>query len=550
MTTLTTETAINKVRTSSFPMEHTPYSRLPKIKINPLNSLNLLTLRGLALALLLLYFATQLTIAQNDILAAVFTSSLGLILIFSLIITLIWGHILRSSLSISSLHTRTTGPLRASLSSTFLSSPVLSSPVLSSTVLSSPILSSGLLETSSTPTSQSPPIEAGLISILTLSLSRLNLPPFYRIKAEITLSDGFSNSTNIIKSSSEIISGDNTPDSKSTAIFRLRFPHRGEWQVKKLQLTLSDRFGLTKKRWSISESSLAQAGGLQVSVDPANPPRQSANLPIIASRDREGDTLNQSNTKLGEPFDLKRYNPSDGLKKVVWKVFARSGELISRHPESAMTPEGECYIFVVAGPNATGDQVVRYSLDYCNALEDASVELRLGCAGSTTADTATCSSQALTILRRNAWEANQDKRPQTMSLSYYLRAFLSKQPVNPPIQRLIFFLSPQDQNEETQIIEALLELERQSISPILMITSPSITRHPESYTSKSNVKPLATRPRDDQSRAISRLISIGKAWFFSNDSTTIDNPPEVTYLRLLQVSSQHGWQIYINRDSN
>lgn len=588
MTTATTEKANPIGTTSSFSRENTPFSRLPKV-INPLNTLNLLTLRGLALALLLIYFATQLTIAQNDILAAVLASSLGLILVSTLIITLLWGRILKSSLSISSLHALSTEALRASPSSAVLSSRLFKS-------------SSSLISKSST-------IQAGVSSVLTLSLSHLIAPPFYKLRAKISLSDGFSDSINFIRASTEIMAGDDKPDSGSTAIFRLQFPHRGQWRIEQIEFTLTDRFGLTKKRWSISEYSLAQGGGVLLAVDPANPPRESANFPIIASRDREGDTLNQSNTRLGEPFDLKRYNPSDGLKKVVWKVFARSGELISRHPESAMTPEGECYIFVVAGPNAAGDQVVRHALDYCNALEEAGVDLRLGCAGSLNEDTATCSSQALAILRRSAWIAAESKKPQAflsrlrnlffgtepaetalgktdpkkidvtltrktykgtskannqalntvtnqamlkdhqaLSLSLSLREFLSQQPVNPPIQRLILFLSPLDQNEETQIIEALLELERASISPVLMVISPSSALPLDSYVTNHSLESAPIGTKDGESKMISRLISWGKTWFFSNDSAFLDSRPQVTYLSLLKVGAQRGWQIYIDRE--
>ena len=140
------------------------------------------------------------------------------------------------------------------------------------------------------------------------------------------------------------------------------------------------------------------------------------------------------------------------------------------------------------------------------------------------------------------------KDHQALSLSLSLREFLSQQPVNPPIQRLILFLSPLDQNEETQIIEALLELERASISPVLMVTSPSSALPLVSYVTNQSLESAPIGTKDGESKMISRLISWGKTWFFSNDSAFLDSRPQVTYLSLLKVGAQRGWQIYIDRE--
>lgn len=507
-------------------------TRPTRALLSPLKWLNTLTFRGLTIGLLLYYCITQLTLPQNDILAAVLSASLGLVLLVVLVLTLAWGWYLRSNLSIVSIKAR-----------------------------------------SYDKSSESSSVQAGVSTILTVSLSPFTLPPFYKLSAEITLNDNFSLSPSSFKTEAEISPLPQSRVSSTLAVFNFNFPHRGEWSVERVKFKLSDRFGLTQKSWFISESRRDNRNNMSLAVNPANPPRESANLPIIASRDREGDTLSQSNSRLGEPFDLKRYNPSDGLKKVIWKVFARSGELISRHPESAMTPEGECYIYVIAGPNPLGDQVARAALDYCKALEDAGVDLRLGCAGSINTDAAKSSSEALELMRESAWSSQSTKTsggilskfsslgrlfstqevPQKMgsssantptgrtaadqsgepihsNLVKSIASFLAAQPSGPPIHRLIIFLAPRDTNEEKQIIDALLGLSASNISPVIMLATDRSAPQLVNQEIESLAKP--------QSHLINK-------WFWDEPPKPSNIQPRKNYINLIQIAAQNGWEIYL-----
>lgn len=506
--------------------------RITRVLLSPIKWLHILTLRGVTIALLLYYCITQLTLPQNDIIAAVLTASLGLIMIAVLLVTLAWGWYLRSNLSIASIKAQ-----------------------------------------SYDKSSKDSSVQAGVSTILTMSLSRFTLPPFYGLTAEITLDDNFSLSPSSLKTEAEIAPVPQPRGSSTLAVFNLSFPHRGNWSVESVKFKLTDRFGITQKSWLISESRRDNRNNMSLTVNPANPPRESANLPIIASRDREGDTLNQSNSRLGEPFDLKRYNPSDGLKKVIWKVFARSGELISRHPESAMTPEGECYIYVIAGPNPLGDQVARGALDYCKSLEEAGVDLRLGCAGSINTDAATSSSEALELIRKSAWISYSTRTstgilskfsifsslfsPQSLpktigkssantptgkttenqsgevghsSLTKSIISFISAQPSEPPIHRLIIFLAPQDTNEERQIIDALKGLSVLNVSPVIMLA----TDRSDPLRANQDIQSLAN-PR-------SHLI---RKWFWNEPLKPSNIQPRENFINLIQIAAQNGWEIYL-----
>jgi hypothetical protein len=117
------------------------------------------------------------------------------------------------------------------------------------------------------------------------------------------------------------------------------FSHRGIWTASKVTLELTDIFQLIVCKINFNKDCL-----LTIRVEPNNHPD---NIDIsINSSEKEGDDYSSFNNHLGDPYDIKKYNQSDGLKKIVWKIFARSGELLSRHSEPTMTPEGKTVIYV------------------------------------------------------------------------------------------------------------------------------------------------------------------------------------------------------------
>jgi len=104
--------------------------------------------------------------------------------------------------------------------------------------------------------------------------------------------------------------------------------------------------------------------------------KRADSVPVLTSSYRAGDLISDANERRGDPFDLKPYHPSDGIKKILWKVYAKTGELISRHPEQSMTPEGQVFIFSVN--NVEDDHVCGAALDYTKKLEDLSLDVFSG----------------------------------------------------------------------------------------------------------------------------------------------------------------------------
>ncbi|MBX7144356.1 MAG: DUF58 domain-containing protein [Oligoflexia bacterium] len=186
-------------------------------------------------------------------------------------------------------------------------------------------------------------------------------------------------------------------DAPRTLAETIMFPHRGLWRIRCFHLTLEDRLGLSYVNWSVLPPS--EASTLRVTPQP----HSGRSFPVLSSSERPGDLYQDSRQRMGDPLDLKRYHPSDGLKKIVWKIFARAGELVSRHAENSMTPEGQVVVYVLAGP--ADDDACSAALNYLETLEELRLEALLGCDGMGERALARTRSEAEEILIDSTWDS-------------------------------------------------------------------------------------------------------------------------------------------------
>ncbi|MCC6751057.1 MAG: DUF58 domain-containing protein [Deltaproteobacteria bacterium] len=64
-----------------------------------------------------------------------------------------------------------------------------------------------------------------------------------------------------------------------------------------------------------------------------------------------GDALSHPSGPVeGEYLDMRRYAPGDPLRLILWKVYARSRQLLVRTPERAIAPSPSAIAYLVAGP--------------------------------------------------------------------------------------------------------------------------------------------------------------------------------------------------------
>lgn len=145
----------------------------------------------------------------------------------------------------------------------------------------------------------------------------------------------------------------------SNAIF---FPHRGIFSQNGYMLSLSDYFNLTNISWSLSSPVNYEVFPQDKRIEP---------LPILLASSISGDLTSATDIRSGDLFDTKQYSAGDSLKRILWKVYARSGELIVRHPEAAIIPEGELVTYIIAF--SEHDDVVSASINYLKQVESQNI---------------------------------------------------------------------------------------------------------------------------------------------------------------------------------
>lgn len=139
------------------------------------------------------------------------------------------------------------------------------------------------------------------------------------------------------------------------------FPHRAVWEAKTLRCEVQDVLGL----WKYITKSDKSLQNSQIWIYPSK--YHENRFPFIHSHYRDGDALSSTDAVRGDPYDIKRYDPSDGVRKILWKVYARTQELLSRFPEPTMTPEGKTVIFVLSD---RGNDYANWSAyEYISRLE-------------------------------------------------------------------------------------------------------------------------------------------------------------------------------------
>lgn len=201
-------------------------------------------------------------------------------------------------------------------------------------------------------------IPAGII------LSGSRVPPFFSLRVQRKfLHPGAESYLHLVKGKDN---GENRHLMDSVS-----FAHRGYWPVHQLALSLTDSLGLTCLSWTLEVESGIEVSASTISI---------RDIPVVAASARAGDQLSETRDRAGDLFDIKAYDPSDGVRKILWKTFAKSGQLVVRRPEPAVIPEGEVAIYLIA---ATEDDHVAGALqNYLQQLEVNQITILFGTDGN------------------------------------------------------------------------------------------------------------------------------------------------------------------------
>lgn len=245
----------------------------------------------------------------------------------------------------------------------------------------------------------------------------------------------------------------------------ITFPHRGIWTLSKVRIQFGDQLGLTQLRWTLSGDTVQR----RFAVTP--PPYDTAQMPIISSFERPGDLATQAQERLGDPLDIRRYEPTDGARRIVWKIFARKGELVSRHPEASMSPEGRVVMFAPALP--CEDPVCSSMIQYADQLRGLNLEIVAGCSGMADAIAATSPETLQTLLINSVWNSDQSEQTARAELTALIER-LTRESKGEKLQRVALFTSTRrfrTPRDRSLVLGLAASLQSYGITPIFFVVS-------------------------------------------------------------------------------
>jgi hypothetical protein len=256
-----------------------------------------------------------------------------------------------------------------------------------------------------------------------------------------------------------------TPTSHRVAI-DISAPHRGNWDIHGVRCTVGDLTGFIRLSWTIPlDSSLI-----------VQPPQQPDTLlPLVSSTQRAGDLVTDAVHRLGDPFDIKPYHSSDGIKKIIWKAFAKRGELLSRHAEASMTPEGFVALFVLA--QRSDDDVCGKALTYVRALTELQLDLLLSCEGHSGRTPGHNVDTSQELLIDSVWDS---MRSSSASVTVDLQALYdacSRTGVAVTLRKIVVFCSGTRMAAlgGAELMQTISQwMEERQVEPVFFVTEPSL----------------------------------------------------------------------------
>jgi hypothetical protein len=119
----------------------------------------------------------------------------------------------------------------------------------------------------------------------------------------------------------------------------------------------------------------------------------------------------------------------------VWKIFARTGQLIARHPEPQTQPEGKTFIFAIA--DHFEDRVAASAYRYVTRAEELGMEIRCGCLGMNAEPLARNREEALRLLLKTVWESH--RADLKVGIGHFI-SLLSTEIPDAPIRQIALFI--------------------------------------------------------------------------------------------------------------
>jgi uncharacterized protein (DUF58 family) len=221
------------------------------------------------------------------------------------------------------------------------------------------------------------------------------------------------------------------------------FPHRGIWEISLLECELKDIFGLLAVSW---KKPLLEP--ISLKVEPETFEATTNTLAVLS--ETIGTDIPSLKASMGDYYDLKPYEYTDGTNRIIWKMFARNRVLVSRKPDLEESLDGELLVFVEA--TKKDDRVARLSLSYLEYFAKHGIKFHFNCLGGEISKNVTSANEALNLLISSVWNSTNEKGED--SFANYLK-MISKLPIKLFGKRLLLFVQVDNYRDEDLLFKRL-----------------------------------------------------------------------------------------------
>lgn len=241
----------------------------------------------------------------------------------------------------------------------------------------------------------------------------------------------------------------------------ISFPHRGIWRCIAVELAYSDPLQIVEIRQRIP---------LNISITICPSGHDSELREVISSASRPGDAAQSIHQRSGDLFEMKQYDPAQGVRTILWRVFAKRGELMSRSPEAAITPEGFTACYAIIRPKQ--DTLATKIIDYTARLQSSGISVAFSCTGNYRAPV-TNATEIEESLISAVWNPPTPNHDELSKLLLTSRSFGE-------LTQVVVFFSAKDADPSIvdTFFAALVFLEQQQIRPILALDIPEDQNSP------------------------------------------------------------------------
>lgn len=240
----------------------------------------------------------------------------------------------------------------------------------------------------------------------------------------------------------------------------IRFPHRANWHCSHATVDYSDPFGIILIRRTVYLNST-------IHVAPVGD--QSRLLDIISSASRPGDSAPSNIDRRGDPFEIKHYDPAEGSRNILWKIYAKRGELMGRAPEAAITPEGFTACIGVLKP--LDDNLATKIASYLKMLEQHGISVAFNCLGNT-GPIASTSDSAEQMMIDTVWASPTKTSSELPELINYCESYGE-------VTQIVVFASASllASANTSDFFSLLSQLESRRIQPIIAVDIPTSAKN-------------------------------------------------------------------------